>query len=1498
MIGKRFGVALFCMSSTLLLPIAFAKPRPIPAPPVNNQSTPVTVTDLLGGHDRYLTNISTDKPIYRVRDKVYVRGVVLHAINHKPHLQGLSVAITVRSPKGEVAAEGRTTTENGVWTFDWPISDGQAGGEYTITARPEGYAPAERKIDIRAFRAPRLNSHITFLRDGYGPGDTVTATLEVKRAEGGAPTGAKVTATPRVDGVALPESTTTVDDKGLCTVTFALPKDIAKGEGTLALAIQDGGVQETASKSIPILVNAVDIQIYPEGGDLVNGFKNRVYVQATQPNGKPADIDATIIAKDADTTGGDTQSRESSFVTTLHTEHEGRGRFEFVPGASKRYYLKVSKPSGIDKLYELPPVKAEGAVITCKSDVHPKGQPITLQVGSTSKNLRVTLSKHDVILATNRLDTTGQQLKSRDKQRDKSGANAKAKSRKSSVNSLDKNDQNLGAPLSEISMIVPPDTDGVLTATVWDQNGVPLAERLIYREQAKPLNISMTMDKQRYIPGENAKVTIKATDADGKPVSAVVGVTVTDESVLQMVEKREQAPRLPVMVLLEPEVKDLADAQVYLDPTNPKAPLATDLLLGTQGWRRFALRDVSKFLQSNDDNARRALAFKVQNSRIVAGRIGEQEVPNFFSPMRDVYWTSRAKPIALFSDDNSPKPKPGQQERKFVNAQPLALLADDNSPKEKTEHEQLEQNNKLPEEIGRVEGPRDINMFQVEPTVIDERYYTSGRAERHQKTSPTLPEGAPIQDSDGDIPIRDNTFVVGHMYVPASAVAVDKYSFHSDYNKTYYGMVREYAHQVRPNRDPNERKDFTETLYWNALVKTDAKTGEGTIAFGLNDSVTTFKVAADGFTDSGSIGAVTQDLKAIQPFYAEAKVPLEVTAGDKIMLPISLINGTTNLLANTDLHIDLTGPLKLLGLMQSSKDIDADKRVRYIQPIDVGTGNGQIDLTLKAKAGVYSDKVTRQLTVKPQGFPIETTFGGTIEPGKRVSLKITIPETVAPQSLSSNTMVYPTPLANLSGALERLIQDPNGCFEQTSSTSYPLTMAQQYFLSHTGVSPKLIEAAREKLDKGYKKLLGYRTTDKGYECFGNDPGHEALTAFGLQHFSDMAQVREVDRKMLETTRAWLMQQRDGQGGFTRKRANVHTWLEDKDCSNAYIVWSLMEIGQNPSELTKELALLKTSANKSQNSYVLGLAANALYLAGDKPAAKQLMQRLASLQNKDGSVDKVQSSIEGSGGNALEIEGTSLATLAWLRDPDYASNVERSIKYLADSCQNGRYGSTQSTVLALRTILAYDKLHARPKAPGKLRIYVDGQAIGDWVAFDKSAQESLKLPNLSEPLTPGNHTIDLEMVGGCAMPYSLAVKYNTLTPVSDKDCVLDLSVKMAQDKVVEGTSTEANVTVENTSKETVPSPIAIIGLPGGLEPRHDQLKELVKKGTIASYEVNGREVILYWRSIDANTKVSVPISLVAAIPGTYTGPASRAYLYYTDEHKDWVAGPRVVIAARE
>src|SRR6185369_1728281 len=146
-------------------------------------------------------SIATDKPIYRPGEKVWVRGVLLNAFDRTPLREATSANIEIKGPKGETVASGNASAAESVWAFAWEVPDGQAGGEYTIHATYpwNGHAPAERKFDVRVFRAPRLKSQIVFVRDGYGPGDKVAATLEVTRAEGGIPTGAKVTATARVD---------------------------------------------------------------------------------------------------------------------------------------------------------------------------------------------------------------------------------------------------------------------------------------------------------------------------------------------------------------------------------------------------------------------------------------------------------------------------------------------------------------------------------------------------------------------------------------------------------------------------------------------------------------------------------------------------------------------------------------------------------------------------------------------------------------------------------------------------------------------------------------------------------------------------------------------------------------------------------------------------------------------------------------------------------------------------------------------------------------------------------------------------------------------------------------------------------------------------------------------------------------------------------------------------------------------------------------------------
>jgi len=45
-------------------------------------------------------------------------------------------------------------------------------------------------------------------------------------------------------------------------------------------------------------------------------------------------------------------------------------------------------------------------------------------------------------------------------------------------------------------------------------------------------------------------------------------------------------------------------------------------------------------------------------------------------------------------------------------------------------------------------------------------------------------------------------------------------------------------------------------------------------------------------------------------------------------------------------------------------------------------------------------------------------------------------------------------------------------------------------------------------------------------------------------------------------------------------------------------------------------------------------------------------------------------------------------------------------------------------------------------------------------------------------------------------------------------------------------------------------------------------------------------------------VELSIRCTAAVPGMYTGPASRTYLYYTNEHKHWADGLTVSITPRQ
>ncbi len=1343
-------------------PIIDGPPPPfLPAAIEIAQAKPPPVPQDLGGAERALAHLSTDKPVYRPGEKVFARAVMLDAFNHKPVAKASWMTFEVRSARGELVAQLGSSAQESVAPFGWEIPQGTAGGTYTLVAKfpGDGYPDAEMTFDIRSYRTPRLRTDLQFLKKAFGPGDDVAAALSASRAEGGIPAGAKVTAVATVDGAEVHRSTLALDALGLASVSFRLPAAIATGNGTLSMIIQDGGVQETAAKSIPIVVNRVSLAFFPESGDLVGGVASRIYFEARTPKQDPADVAGRIL---------DDAGKE---VARFESVHEGRGRFAFTPAVGGRYRAVIDRPSGIKDPVALPELH-DGFALGTLDEIVSADKPVRVRVASP--------------VATGA--TVGLYLREKELAREAIKLEA-------------------GKPL-EVALNSKDAADGVLRVTIFDADGKPRAERLVFRAPANELRVEVKVEPGKTVPAGKVNVTVRTTDAAGKPVAAVIGLSAVDDAVLETIDPRDRAPRLPVQVLLGSDVKELKDARVYLSG-DPMAALRTDLLLGTQGWRRFGFVDTSKFVAQGAMLAKRALALREPVQEVFFGR-GEGKGGGQLDRLGGA--PPPAPPQAAMPDG-----KPGD----------LALVAKAQPPKadpapaprpEPAKNEQLDR-----EDFKEVGGLRRL------------------QAEKAREPAPP------------------------------------------------WGRI--FAHEAAQGRVEGVRTDFTETVFWHAGIATNDK-GEASFAFAVSDSITTFRVRADGFSKDGGLGEADGTVEVRRPFYVEPKFPLEVTAGDRIDLPVSLVNGTDGVLGGKVETIVGKG-LRLLEGGAWSSDVAGGKSVRALFPLFVEPHQGDVELRLLGQAGVHKDDVTRKIAVVPAGFPIEMNYGGLLE--VVVRHEVAIPEGIEPSSLATQASVYPSPLASLTQALAALLREPGGCFEQTSSSNYPNVMALQYLKGHSGVDPELIRRASDLVERGYKRLVSFECPKKGYEWFGSDPGHEALTAYGIMEFVDMSRVMNVDPGMIDRTRQWLLSRRDGKGSFLRDAKALDTFGgAPQDITNAYVLWALTEAGEKG--LEKEIAALKDSVSKSEDPYLIALSANVFFNAGDRATAELLLARLATKQAADGSLPGSKTSITRSGGECLEIETVSFAVLGWLRTPKHTANGEKAMKWLLERCKSGRFGATQSTIMALKAIIAYDAAHARPKKAGTILLNVDGQETQK-VAFPANQEGPIVLADFAAALKAGKHVIELKMDGGADMPYSLQVRYHARTPASSDKCQVGIRTSLAKDRVAEGEAVDVTVEVTNRTNEGLPMVTAIVGLPGGLEARAEQLKELVREGKADAFETRGREVILYWRAMAPGVKKSLVLSCIAAVPGEYTGPASRAYLYYTDEHKDWQPGLRVTIPRR-
>ncbi len=1368
--------------------------------------------------------IAVDKPLYKPGETVWFRAFDLASATLVGAERDI-ITFKLVSPRGSTVQEKRVLVQKGAAANDFDLPAGMPGGEYTLVASTEtGLMKAERKVIVSSYQPPRIKKKLEFLRKAYGPGDTVTATVELHRATGEAMATKVVTGLATLDGADLTRIPVATDAAGNAVVQFTLPSSIAKGDGLLTILVDDGGVTESVQKRIPITLADISLAVYPEGGDLIAGLPSRVYFAAKNAMDKPADIDAKV-----------TDDRGTT-VALLQSYHDGMGRFELVPDPARSYKIEITRPSGIAKTYPLPATKPEGCTLQSIDDFASKRDDLRVAVWCTrDQDVVASASLRDKRVATLATRVTAQRP-------------------------------------SVLAFPMTAGAQGAVRVTLFDERLNARAERLVYRNRGADLKLELAADKPTYNPRDRVTLSILAKLPDGTPVpGADVALSVVDDTVLSFADDKQATMLARLYLEAEMPGQKIEEPNFYFG-SDPKAPAAIDLVLGTHGWRRFEWKKV-------------------------LSAPPEKPIEDTWAYTGDLL-APKKRPASLRAKGAVAKNDPAAVEEPGGVAEPeegAVVAIDANLVQPRANVKRAEEKKKVARDAEEDnDGAED---FEDEPRAMalapepmaDEMAELGGDVDVREVYAAEAPRRALAFDNRG--------FDVGVEAGRHRIVVRQKVEMEATGEQDPYGnLVQERQFPVASYAEgyTGPRTDFRETLLWAPHVATDA-TGKATVTFSLSDEVTSFKAIAEGVA-AGRLGRGEALVQSKKPVSLAVKLPLEVTAGDHIRLPVTIANETdrpyeANLSATFGKAFKVTG-----GALPATISLAPNERRSTFYELDVvGDGKTAEDgkIALGVEAANLKDDIEKTIVVAPVGFPQQVSISGTLQ--GTVKREVFIGD-VMPGTMNGMVTLYPSPLATMVEGTEAMIAEPGGCFEQASSTNYPNIMILGYLEENKAASPQIAEKANRALDRGYKLLTGYETKTKGYEWFGGDPGHEALSAYGLMEFADMKKVYgDVDNAMIQRTRAWLRGRRDGAGGYKRNgRALDSFGRASAEVTDGYITYALTEAGEK--DLGMELARQAEVATTTKDPYLMAMATKSLVNAQPKsPITAAAVKRLASMQSADGSFEGALQSITMSGGEALEIESTAIAAMAMMsHGRELMPQVRKSIEWLnAHRNGMGGYGSTQSTVLALKAMTQYAKESRVTEASGTVILRIDGKEVKR-VSYAKGHQGAIELL-VGEYLHAGKNTIEITLESKEPLPYSGLVTWGSKVPASNPATKVALETKLATQSAKLGEGVRMDVRVTNTTNVGIPMTLARVGLPGGLTFQTWQLQELRDKGIIDFYETRPREVILYFRSLAPKASKDVPLELLASVPGSFTAPASRAYLYYTNEHKAWVAPTTIRVA---
>lgn len=316
------------------------------------------------------------------------------------------------------------------------------------------------------------------------------------------------------------------EEKGL---DYLFTKDIWIGD------IRDAFVPRIA------LEGNLEVNFFPEGGDLVEGLKSTMGIKAVGDKGLGLPFHGYLVNDARDT------------VERFESNMMGMGRVKFTPEKGRKYQAFVKTAQTEWRSFPLPQAKESGAVLSISLDE--EKEVFEVNVGEketgTQRFWLLGISEGKLIY-----------------------------------------DAEVNLEQGKASMKLKKDDfpTGIIQFSLFDEHLLPVAERLVFLHPFAQAEVDFNFQKDSFRPKETVELDLLIKDEFGVPIKGDFSISVTDAG---QVMNPEYGENILSHYKLSSEIKGaIENPFYYFDPKNEDAYMALDNLMLTQGWRRFSWKEV------------------------------------------------------------------------------------------------------------------------------------------------------------------------------------------------------------------------------------------------------------------------------------------------------------------------------------------------------------------------------------------------------------------------------------------------------------------------------------------------------------------------------------------------------------------------------------------------------------------------------------------------------------------------------------------------------------------------------------------------------------------------------------------------------------------------------------------------------------------------------------------------------------------------------------------